>query len=58
MSVRYRWLVSAVSGASICERRVVAATIFIRSAKLTEESVERLATKDRGERQASSDKGK
>ena len=49
---------SAVSGASICERRVVAATIFIRSAKLTEESVERLATKDRGERQASSDKGK
>ena len=48
---------SAGSGASICERRGVAATIFIRSAEPIEESVECLATKKRGERGASSDRG-
>ena len=48
---------SAGSGASICERQVVAATIYICSDEPTDKSVERLATKKIGERQASSNRG-
>ena len=44
-------------GVSIHESRVVDATIYIRSTEPTEESVEVLAPKEKGERQASSDKG-
>ena len=48
---------SAGFGASICERQVAAATIYIRSAEPTEKSVEHLATKERVDHRASSDRG-